>query len=97
MAGRDPDVSPLADLLAELTEFLCESAEPSPQGESTIEALRVKLPVEFYVRGDEAGGIAAIESLPPERTSTSFLPVLHELRLSVEVENAGDRESGVEP
>lgn len=96
MAGASSDFSSLADLLTELTEFLSDAAEPSAEGESTIEALRINMPLEFYVRSDCAGGIAAIESLPPERTSTSIIPVLHELRLSVEVENAGDREPGVE-
>lgn len=97
MVGANADFSPLADLLTELTAFLSEAAEPSAEGESTIEVLRVNMPLEFYVRSDGTGGVAAIESLPPERTCTSFIPVLHELRLSVEVENAGDRESGVEP
>jgi hypothetical protein len=96
MADARSDFSRLADLLTELTEFLSEADEASADGESTIEFLRVALPLEFDVRGDEAGGITAIESLPPERTGTSFIPVFHALRLSVEVENAGDREPGVE-
>jgi hypothetical protein len=100
MTQDAPEISPLAGFLEGLTAFLDESNEHTPEGEAFVERMLVQMPVEFYVRVRESSPdgqeVAAIESLPPQRTLTSVPPVLHQLRLCVEVDSAEHRESGLE-
>ena len=93
----DEDASPVAEFVEGLTGFLDEAAEVQPEGWAMVERMRVTMPIEFYVRADAAGRVAAIDSRPAERTHTSVMPVLHGLSLVVEVDGAWQREPAVEP
>ena len=99
MSIDDEDASPIGEFVAGLTAFLDEVAEMQPDGWALVERMRVRMPIEFYVRAAPVaiGQIVAIESRPAERTDTSLKPVLHGLSLAVEVDRASQRESPVEP
>jgi hypothetical protein len=98
MADGELEDSPIHELVLGLTEFLDEAGEEGPDGYARVERLRVTLPIELYARNDPRapGRVAAIEGRPPLGTLTSFLPVLHELSLVVEVEGAEQRQSSLE-
>ena len=98
MPTSEVEVSPVAEFVEALTEFLDEVAEVQPEGWAMVERMRVTMPIEFYIRAepDAAGRVAAIESRPAGRTQTSLMPVLHGLSLVVEVDGAW-REPAVEP
>ena len=94
----DEAPSPVAELVAGLTEFLDDAGEERREGWAMVERMRVAMPIEFYVRPEDEGSgrVAALESRSASRTLTSVMPVLHGLSLVVEVDRADQREPGVE-
>ena len=98
MAAGESEPSPIRELVLGLTEFLDEAATESPEGYARVERMRVTLPIELYAREDPSapGRVAGIDGLPPLGTLTSFMPVLHEFSLLVEVESAEQRQPSLE-
>jgi hypothetical protein len=98
MGDDDVENSPVEELVLGLTEFLDEASHETPEGYVRVERLRVTLPVELYAReaASAPGRVAAIEARPPLAMLTSFMPVLHQLSLVVEVQGAEQRQPSLE-
>ena len=80
---------PIGDLVAEF----CAAArvdDPELEGQMSVRALRLDLPVEVAVEHDEAGRPRLMASPPTQRVATSFLPVFHRLTLRIEREEVPD-------
>ena len=84
----DRALRPAAELVSGLSEFVGQVGGPQEGVVLTVQDLRVALPVELAVEAG-ADGLLAVLASPPERTATSFGPILGRLSIHVVLEEEG--------
>jgi hypothetical protein len=78
--------APLGELFGELAAYT-EPLEDDELGvRFTVERVVLDMPFEMDVNLDEADGVALSGAPPTQIIETTFFPVLHRLKMTVEVE-----------
>jgi len=81
---------PFSRLLAELVD-LEEHLSSLPEVKaSSVEQIRLDLPLEFLVQSDADGKLRVLGSPPTQRTETTILPVFHRMVIRVTRDGAED-------
>ena len=76
----DSPLAELADLVA-----ACADLSADPTGDLSVTEVVVELPVELGVRADADGLVELVAAPPRQAMETTVMPVLHRIRLRVEV------------
>lgn len=79
---------PLSEIVSGLASFIRQVGGRAEGATLTVEELDVRLPCELRV-GSDGASVTRIEGAFPERTGTSFAPILQLLRLRVVRDHAG--------
>lgn len=75
--------------LGDFVSWFCETArvdDEELEGQMSVRAMRLDLPVELTVAHHPDGRLAVLASPPTQRVATTFLPVFHRMSLRIERE-----------
>jgi hypothetical protein len=90
MVLDDEYLHPFEQLFSGFVDFEPDIGDPDAGAAMQIVGVKVDMPIELSIGVTDMGTVAMASSPPTQHVSTTYMPVFHHIRLSIQVDEEAD-------